>query len=132
MLYISIISNLKLRKFSGKIRTAFGRNHFSTSQVLTICKIIKGIQAKNFKVTLQFIDFSKALDFIHKGKMGQQLLTHNFSKETVTIIMMLYKNQKVMVCSPDGNTDFFDIVPGVLQEYILAPYLFILASIVYF
>ena len=37
--------------------------------------------------------------------------------------MMLYRNTKVR--SPDGNTDFFDIVAGVLQEDTLAPYLFI-------
>ena len=40
--------------------------------------------------------------------------------------MMLYKNTKVKVCSPDGNTDYFDIVTGVLQGDILAPYLFII------
>ena len=30
--------------------------------------------------------------------------------------MMLYKNMKVKVRSPDGDTDFFDIIVGVLQE----------------
>ena len=29
--------------------------------------------------------------------------------------MMLYKNTKVKVQSPDGDTDFYDIVTGVLQ-----------------
>ena len=32
----------------------------------------------------------------------------------------------VALCSPDGDTDFFDIVTGVLQGDILAPYLFII------
>ena len=35
--------------------------------------------------------------------------------------MMLYKNTKVKVILPDGDTDFFDIVAGVLQEDTLAP-----------
>ena len=30
--------------------------------------------------------------------------------------MMLYKNTKVKVCLPDGDTDYFDIVAGVLPE----------------
>ena len=38
--------------------------------------------------------------------------------------MMLYKNTKVKVCSPDGDTDFF--VGGVRQGGTLAPYLFII------
>ena len=29
--------------------------------------------------------------------------------------MILYKNTKVMFCSPDGDTNFFDIFAGVLQ-----------------
>ena len=40
--------------------------------------------------------------------------------------MMLYKNTKVKVCSPDRDTDYFDIVAGVLQGVTLAPYLFII------
>ena len=39
--------------------------------------------------------------------------------------MMLYRNTKVKVCSLDGDTDYFDIVAGVLQGDTLAPYLFI-------
>ena len=39
--------------------------------------------------------------------------------------MMLYKNTKVKVRSPNGDTDYFDIVAVVLQRKTLAPYLFI-------
>ena len=38
---------------------------------------------------------------------------------------MLYKDTKVTVNSPDGNTDYFHIVAGVLQGDILTPYQFI-------
>ena len=40
--------------------------------------------------------------------------------------MILYRNTKVKVRSPDGDTDSFDIVAGVLQGDTLAPYLFII------
>ena len=36
-------------------------------------------------------------------------------KETVAAIMILYRNTKVKVRSPDGDTEYFDIVAGVLQ-----------------
>ena len=39
---------------------------------------------------------------------------------------MLYKNTKVKIHSPDGNTDYFNIVAGVLQGDTLALYLFII------
>ena len=69
---------------------------------------------------------SKAFDSIHRGKMEQILLTYGLSKETVAAIMMLYRNTKVKVYSLDGDTDYFDIVAGVLQIDTLAPYLFII------
>ena len=40
---------------------------------------------------------------------------------------MLYKNIKVKVHSPDGDTDFFDIVAGVFQKDTLTSYLFIIS-----
>ena len=40
--------------------------------------------------------------------------------------MILYRNNKVKVRSPDWNTDHFDIVAGVLQGDTQAPYLFII------
>ena len=58
--------------------------------------------------------------------MGQILLAYGLPKETAVVIMMLDKNKKIKVRSPDGDTDFFDIVAGVLQEDTLAPYLFII------
>ena len=40
--------------------------------------------------------------------------------------MMLYKNTKAMVQSPDVGPDFFDIVAGIFQGYIVVPYMFII------
>ena len=72
------------------------------------------------------VDFSWAFDVIHRGKMEQILLVYDLIKETVAAIMMLYKNRKVKVRSPDGDTNNFDIVIDVLQGDTLAPYLFII------
>ena len=47
-------------------------------------------------------------------------------KKRVAAIMILYRNTKVKVRSPDGDTEYFDIVAGVLQGDTLAPYLFII------
>ena len=69
---------------------------------------------------------TKAFDSIHRGKMEQILLAYGLPKETVAAIMILYRNTKVKVRSPDGDTEYFDIVAGVLQGDTLAPYLFII------
>ena len=58
--------------------------------------------------------------------MEQILLAYGLPKETVTAITILYRNTKMKVHSPDGDTEYFDIVAGVLQGDALAPYLFII------
>ena len=88
-------------------------------------ELLKVYIQKKREATILFIDFAKALDSIHRGKMGQILLTYSLPKEAVAAIMMLYTNTKVKVHSPDGDTDYFDIVTGVLQRDTLAPYLFV-------
>ena len=59
--------------------------------------------------------------------MKQILLAYSLPKETVTALMMLYKNTKVKVRSLDGDRDYFDIEVGVLPGDSLAPYLSIIA-----
>ena len=58
--------------------------------------------------------------------MEQILLAYGIPKETITAITILYRNTKVKVHSPDGDTEYFDVVAGVLQGDTLAPYLFII------
>ena len=72
-------------------------------------------------IFLLFVDFTKAFISIHRGKMEQILLAYDLPKETVAAITILFRNSKVKVCSPDGNTEYFDIVAGVLQRDTLAP-----------
>ena len=93
---------------------------------LTIRRILEGIQAKNLQVTILFVDFTKAFDSFHRGKIEQTLLAYGVLKETVAAIMILFRNIKVKVRFLDGDTNYFDIVAGILQGDTLAPYLFII------
>ena len=58
--------------------------------------------------------------------MEQILLAYGLPKETVAAITILSRNTKVKLRSPDGDTEYFDIVAGVLQGDTQAPYLFII------
>ena len=89
-------------------------------------RMLGGVRAKNLQATLLFVDFTKAFDSIHRGKMEQILLAYGLPGETVASITILNRNTKVKVRSPDGDTEYFDIVASVLQGDTLAPYLFII------
>ena len=98
-----------------KNQNGFRTNRSTTGQILTIRRIIEGVKNKNLPAVLVFIDFSKAFDSIHREKMKEILIAYGIPGETVNAIMMLYRNTRSMVRSPDGDTDFFDIIAGVLQ-----------------
>ena len=107
----------KIDNILRKNQNGFRRNRSTTSKILTIRE---GIRAKNLQATLLFVDFTKAFDSIHRGKMEQILLAYGLQKETVAAITILYSNTKVKVRSPDGDR-ILRIVAGVLQRDTLAP-----------
>ena len=65
------------------------------------------------------------LRFHSEGRWNKSYKHTAYPKETVAAIMILYRNNKVKVRSPDWDTEYFDIV-GVWQGDMLAPYLFII------
>ena len=71
---------------------------------------IKGVCAKNL------VDSSKASDSTYREKTEQIQEANVLPKETVTAIIMLYKNAKAMVYSPDGDTNFFEILLESCKE----------------
>ena len=72
------------------------------------------------------VDFSKAFDSILREMTEQTLVAYGLFKVTITAILMLYKNMKAMVYSPNGDTDFFDIVTGAWQGDTFVLLLFII------
>ena len=128
-IYNALLQNCiepKIDNILRKNQNGFRRNRSTTSQILTICRILEGVWAKNLQATLLFVNFTKAFDSIHRRKMEQILLTYGLPKETVAAMTILYRNTKVKVHSPNGDTEYFKIVAGVLQGDTLAPYLFII------
>ena len=116
----------KIDSILKKNQNGFRSNRSTTSQILTIRRILEGVRAKNLRATLLFVDFTKAFDSIHRGKKELIQLTCGLPKETVAAITILYRNTKVKVRWPDRDTEYFNIVSGVLQGDTLVPYLFII------
>ena len=73
----------KIDNILQKNQNGFRRNRSTTSQILSIRTILEGVRAKNLQATLLFVDFTKAFDSIHRGKMEQILLAYGLPKETI-------------------------------------------------
>ena len=115
-----------LEKILRPNQNGFRPNRSTTGQILTIRRLIEGIKSQNLKAVLTFVDFTKAFDTIHRGKMKEILEAYGIPSKITAAIMMLYTKTKSMVRSPDGDTDFFEILAGVLQGDTLAPFIFII------
>ena len=72
----------KMENIFRKNQNGFSRNR---SLILTIRRNLEGVRAKNLKAAIVFVDFTKAFDSIHRGKMEQILLAYGLPKETVAI-----------------------------------------------
>ena len=116
----------EVEKVLRRNQNGFRKNRSTVGQILTVRRIIEGVKANNLEAVILFVDFSKAFDSIHRGKIAEILQAYGIPNEAITAIIMLYRNTKAIVRSPDGDTDFFNVVAGVLQGDTLVPFLFIL------
>ncbi|XP_072033018.1 uncharacterized protein [Amphiura filiformis] len=78
-------------------------------------RLIEEVKAHNLPAIITFIDFKKAFDTIHRGKMLKILRAYGIPELIVEAIGNMYQNTKAKVISPDGETELFEILAGVLQ-----------------
>ena len=107
-------------------QNGFREKRTTTSQVLALRRIIEGVKRKHLPAGMTFIDFKKAFDPIHRGKLMNILRVYGIPEGTVQSISGVYDNTSAKVLTPDGKTDTFPILAGVLEGDTLAPYLFII------
>ena len=101
---------MQIKKIITKNQNGFRRIRSTISQFFTIHRIVNGVCAKTFEATILFVNFSRAFEPIYIGKMKQILLAYGLPNETVAGLMVLYKDMKVKVRSPDGDSDYFEII----------------------
>ena len=98
----------------------------TVGHILALRRLIEGVKANNLPAVITFIDFKKAFDTIHRGKMLKILNAYGIPNQIVSAIGRMYENTMARVISPDGETDLFEIAACVLQGDTLAPYLFVI------
>ena len=105
-------------------QNGFRPKRSTTAHILALRRLIEGVKRHHLKSVIVFVDFSKAFDSVHRGMMLKILKAYGIPHELVQAIAKLYEGTRARVVSPDGETDYFNVLAGVLQGDTLAPYLF--------
>jgi len=84
-------------------------------QILALRRLIEEVNARNRSAIILYVDFKKAFDSIHRGKMLKILKTYEVPPNLLSAITKLYEDTRARIISPDGETDFIKITAGVLQ-----------------
>ena len=127
--YNRMILNRIRPKIDKHLRTnqnGFRVGRTTVGHILALRRLIEEVKAHNLPAIITFIDFKKAFDTIHRGKMLKILHAYGIPELIVEAIGKMYQNTKAKVISPDGETELFEILAGVLQGDTLAPYLFVI------
>ena len=95
-------------------QNGFRLNRSTSSHILALCRIIKGVKQNKLPAVITFVDFRKAFDSVRRAKMMKILSAYGIPDELVKAISLLYENSRVKILSPDGDTQFFHTLAGAV------------------
>ena len=105
------------------VQAGFAEDRGTRDQIANICWVIKKAREFQKKIYFCFIDYAKAFGCVDHNKLWKLLQEMGISDHLTCLLRNLYAGQEATVRTVPGTTDWFWIGKGVLQGYILSPYL---------
>ena len=108
-------------------QAGFRANRGCIDQIFSLRNIIEQCTEHNAELFINFVDFKKAFDSIHRESMWRILASYGVPKKLIDIISLFYNNFQCAVALDNNKiTDWFSITSGVRQGDILSPILFLI------
>ena len=114
--------DLKLRENQAGFRTGRSCNE----QIFTLRNIIEQSLEYQAPIVINYIDFKKAFDSIHRMSLWNILHKYGIPQKYINIFKALYKDSSCCIKTESGMTEFFLILSGVQQGCILSPFFFLI------
>jgi hypothetical protein len=107
-------------------QAGFRRGRGCIDQILALRNIIEQCVEWNQELHINFIDFRKAFDSIHRPAIWKILKSYGLPDKIINMIKLFYENYECCVICDNDMTDFFNVKTGVRQGCILSPILFLI------
>ena len=96
-------------------------------QIYVLRQILEKVTAWQKPVMINFVDFKKAFDSVHRASIWKILEQYGIPEKVIGVIHNLYENSKSAVRINGHIGEWFKIITGVRQGCILSPILFAIA-----
>ena len=84
-------------------QNGFRPKRSTVGQILALRRILEGVKDKNMSCIITFIDFKKAFDTVHRGKLIEILRAYGVPEKVVMAILASYNKTWAKVVTPDGT-----------------------------
>jgi len=107
-------------------QAGFRKNRSCIDQIATLRIIAEQSLEWNSPLLINFVDYEKAFDSIHRGTLWKILRHYGIPEKLVSLIQEYYRDTSCRVIHEGQFTKSFQIHTGVKQGCILSPFLFLL------
>ncbi len=107
-------------------QNGFRRGRSTVTQIISIRRLLEEYKIGKKSLAITFVDFSKAFDSINRNALFHILNLYGIPAPLVLAIKRMYDSSTSKVKTPEGLTDAFATLMGVLQGDTLAPFLFVI------
>ena len=100
-------------------QNGFRQKRTTIGQILALPRLLEGVKDKNMSCIMTVIDFGKAFDSIHRGKLMDILCAYGIPGKMVTAIAATYSEAWLKVRTSDRVTQPFQILAVYYRETLL-------------
>ncbi|MCG8432127.1 MAG: reverse transcriptase family protein, partial [Candidatus Omnitrophica bacterium] len=108
-----------------KEQAGFRKGRGCVDQIFALRNIIEQCLEWNAPLHINFVDYQKAFDSIHRDSLWKILRTYGVPSKIVQLIRKFYDHFECSIILEQTLTEWFEVKSGVRQGCILSPILFL-------